>query len=112
MPVLAQRSFLSWPYPISQRSSRRPKQGARSPRMETPDFCHRILEFLGISGLLPSIYPRYLQDCEAHDKAPSEGSQVYLDIRLRSSLPAVENFTDHCASLDPTRYHQIIRCIL
>src|SRR6266542_1817406 len=108
MPVLAQRSFFSRPHPISQRSSCRSKQGARSPGMGTPDFCHRNSEFLGISGLLPPIHSKFLQDCEAYDKAPSEGSQVYLDIRLRSSFPAIEDFTDHCASLDSTRYHQII----
>src|SRR6266540_3547273 len=112
MPVLAQGSFLSRPYPISQRSSRRSKQGARSPRMEIPDFCHRNSEFLRISGLLPPIHSRFLQDRETNDKAPSEGSQVYLDVRLRSSFPAVEDFTDHRASLDSTRYHQVIRCIL
>src|SRR6266508_5639344 len=112
MPVLAQRSFFSRPHPISKRSSRRSQQGARSSGMEIPDFCHRNPEFSWFSRILPSIYPRFLQDRKDNDKASSEGSQVYLDIRLRSSFPAVEDFTDHCTSLDSTGYHQVIRCIL
>src|SRR5438105_15255974 len=101
MPVLAQKSFLSRPYPISQRSSRRSKQGARSPGMEITDFCHRNSEFPRISGLLPPINPRFFQDCEAHDEAPSEGSKVQLDFRLCSSISAVEDFVDLCTYLDP-----------
>src|SRR6266540_2479513 len=65
MPVLAQRSFFSRPHPISQRSSRRSQQGARSSGMEIPDFCYRNSEFSWFSRILLSIYPRFLQDCEA-----------------------------------------------
>src|SRR6266540_5712537 len=101
MPVLAQRSFFSRPHPISQRSSRRSQQGERSSGMEIPDFCYRNSAFSWFSRILPSIYPRFLQDCKANDKAPSEGSQVYLDIRLRSSFPTVEDFVDLCTYLDP-----------
>src|SRR5205809_900320 len=112
MPVLAQRSFLSRPYPISQRSSRRSKQGARSSRMEILDFCHRNSEFPRISRLLPPIHPRFFQDCEAHDEASPEGSKVQLDFRLQSGLSAVEDLIDYCTSLDPTRCHQAVRCVL
>src|SRR5881392_2304088 len=58
MPVLAQGSLFSRPYPISKRSSRRSKQGARSPGMEIPNFYHRNSEFLRISRLLR----RFIQD--------------------------------------------------
>src|SRR6266508_4543720 len=101
MPVLAQRSFFSRPHPIIQRSSRRSQQGTRSSGMEIPDFCHRNTEFSWFSGILPSIYPRFLKDRKANDISSSEGSQVYLDIKLRSSFPAVEDFVDLCTYLDP-----------
>src|SRR5436190_20906771 len=68
--------------------------------MEITDFRYGDSEFPWISGLLPSIHSRFLQDCEAHDEASPEGSQVQLDFRLRSSLSAVEDFIDYCTSLD------------
>src|SRR6266540_756643 len=40
--------------------------------MEITDFSYGDSEFSRISGLLPPIHPRLLQDCEAHDEAPSE----------------------------------------
>src|SRR6266498_3524140 len=66
----------------AKRSSRRSQQGARSSGLEITDFSHRDSEFSWISGILPPIHPRLLQNCEAHDEAPSEGSQVQLDFRL------------------------------
>ena len=112
MPVLAQRSFFSRPYPISKRSSRRSKQGARSPGMETPDFYHENSEFLRISRLLPPIHPRFFQDCEAHDEAPPEGSKVQLDFWLWSSILAVEDFVDHCTSPNSAQRQQAVWCLL
>ena len=75
---------------------------------KSPTSVTEIRSFLGLAGY----YCQFIQDHKTNDKAPSEGSQVYLDVRLRSSFPTVEDFTDHCASLDSTRYHQAIRCIL
>ena len=48
---------------------------------KSPISVTEIRSFLGLAGL-PSIYPRFLQDCQADDKASSKGSQVYLDFRL------------------------------
>ena len=58
--------------------------------MEIANIHHGDSEFSWISRILPSIYPRFFQDHETNDKAPSEGRQVYLDVRLQSSFPAVE----------------------
>src|SRR5438132_13465054 len=54
--------------------------------MEITDFRYGDSEFSWISRLLPPIHSRFLQDCEAHDEASLEGSQVQLDFRLQSSL--------------------------
>src|SRR5438128_7537668 len=80
--VLAQRSFFSRPHPIRKRSSHGPQQGARRSEMEITNFSYGDSEFSRISGLLPPIYPRFLQNFKAHDKAPSEGSKIQLDFRL------------------------------
>src|SRR5438105_14518575 len=112
MQILAEGSFLPRAHIVRKRSSCRPQQSARGFGLEIANLSHGNPEFPWFSGILLSIYPRFLQDRQADDKASSEGSQVYLDIRLRSSLSAVENFIDHSASLDPTRHHQVIRCIL
>src|SRR6266540_1297180 len=80
--------------------------------MESTNLSYRDSEFSRISGLLPLIYPRFLQNCEAHDEAPSEGSKIQLDFRLRSSFSVVEDFVDYCTSLNPARYHQAVRCVL
>ena len=79
---------------------------------KSPTSSYGDSEFSRISGLLPPIHSRFLQDCEAHDEASPEGSQVQLDFRLRSSLSKVEDFIDYCTSLDPTRCHQTVRCVL
>src|SRR5438105_10093491 len=112
MPVLAEGSFIPRAHIVRKRSSCRPQQSARGFGLEIANLSHGDSEFSWISRILPSIYPRFLQDRQADDKASSEGSQVYLDIRLRGSFPAVENFVDHCASFDSTRHHQVVRCIL
>src|SRR6266498_1377412 len=80
--------------------------------MEIPDFRYGDSEFSWISGLLPPIHSRFLQDYEAHDEASPERSQVQLDFGLRSSLSEIEDFIDYCTSLDPTRCHQAVRCVL
>src|SRR6266508_3675987 len=90
MPVLAEGSFLPRAHIVRKRSSCRPQQSARGFGLEITNLSHGNPEFPWVSGILPSVYPRFLQDRQADDKAPSEGSQVYLDIRLRGSFPAVE----------------------
>src|SRR5438128_10707108 len=102
MPVLAEGSFIPRAHSISERSSSRPQQGARSFGLEIANLSHGDSEFSWISGILPSVYPRFLQDCQADDEASSKGSQVYLDFRLRSGIPETEDIADHCTGFDST----------
>src|SRR5438034_351606 len=64
---------------------------------KSPISVMKIRSFLGLAGY----YRRFIQDFEALDEAPSEGSQVQLDFRLRSSISTVEDFVDLCTYLDP-----------
>src|SRR6266498_5977159 len=103
MPVLAQGSFFSRPHPISKRSSRRSKQGAGSAGMEITNFRDGDSEFSRISGILPPIHPRLLQDCEAHDEVPSEGSKIILGFRFCSRFSTIHEDIHSCPTRRPPR---------
>src|SRR5436853_5774918 len=102
MPVLAEGSFIPRAHIVRKRSSCRPQQSARGFGLEIANLSHGNPEFPWISGILPTIYPRFIQDCQADDEASSKGSQVYLDFRLRSGIPETEDIADHCTSFDST----------